>query len=401
MPMIPSQLTSASFASWSPGARALAVQRLSLLRAMPLSLLPSYLLQIENYDRLFPVEQRQLVTQLETLSAKPALMTAFAAIPVPEQAARMDWLAHPGLFIDAMSRALWQTHQIDAYHNAAENLFAAMPVRAVAPMAPAPLLIAVFGRDTAASQYPLFLKLRGSGTYLHKVDETEASKHLLALLHQRAVSHPENYTHWYVDGGEPWPQPPGTENLKCFTFPQLAPLTDAVLRTMKTATQEGWGPEVLADRMRELKPAALDSSAVTADPRMAHLFVTLLTQGSGTQLYSTSFVEAAGVEVIRRAQPVTLMLRFAPRRKPASMNDMLDQRGQSLQLDPEGALVDADMGLYYAWLAMRKLPGGERTSLLALVEGQGQAFLAGPSITRGVESSSSVTLPQAISMLTA
>ena len=399
--MIPSQLTAASFASWSPGAHALALQRLALLRAMPLSLLPSYLLQIENYDRLFPVEQQQLATQLETLSAKPALMLSFAAITVPEQAARMDWLAHPGLFIDAMSRALWQTHQIDAYHRAAEGLFAAMPVRAVAAQAPAPLLIAVFGRDAAVSQYPLFLKLRGSGTYLHTVDETDASTHLLGVLQQRAASHPAAYAHWYVDGGEPWPQPQRAESLKSFTFPELAPLTDAVLQTMKTAVQEGWGPEVLADRMRELKPAALDSSAVTADPRMAHLFVTLLTQGSGTQLYSTSFVEAAGVEVIRRAQPSTVLLRFAPRRKPASMNDMLDQRGQSLQLDPQGALVDADMGLYYAWLAMRKLPGGERTSLLALVEGQGQAFVAGPSVTRGVDSSSPVSIPQALSMLTA
>jgi hypothetical protein len=125
----------------------------------------------------------------------------------------------------------------------------------------------------------------------------------------------------------------------------------------------------------------------------------LLTQGSGTQLYSTSFMEAAGVEVIRRAQPSTVMLRFAPRRKPASMNDMLDQRGQSLQMDPEGALIDADMALYYAWLAMRKLPGGEQASLLALVEGQGQAFVAGPAVTRGVESLSSVTIPQMLAMI--
>jgi hypothetical protein len=397
--MIPSQLTAASFASWSPGAHALALQRLALLRAMPLSLLPSYLLQIENYDRLFPIEQQQLAIQLEIMSAKPALMLPFAAIPVPEQAAHMDWLAHPGLFIDAMSRALWQTHQIDAYHRAAEDLFTAMPVRAPAAQAPAPLLIAVFGRDAAPGTYPLFLKLRDSGTYLHKVDETDVSTHLLGLVQQRALAYPEAYTHWYVDGGEPWPQQPGAGSLKCFTFPGLGPLTDAVLQTMKTATQEGWGPELLADRMRELKPASLDSGAVTADPRMAHLFVSLLTQGSGTQLYSTSFVEAAGVEVIRRAQPSTVMLRFAPRRKPASMNDMLEQRGQSLQLDPEGALVDADMGLYYAWLAMRKLPGGQHASLLALVEGQGQAFLAGPSITHGVDSASPVTIPQALSML--
>jgi hypothetical protein len=398
--MIPSDLKVESFAAWAPGARASAVRYLSLLRTMPLSLLPSYLLQIESDDLLFPAEQKQLASQLAALSAKPELMSSFAAIAVPQQAARIDWLAHPGLFIDEMSRGLWQTHQIDAYHRAAEELFVAMPPP-VASQALAPLLIAVFGRDAAPSDYPLFVKLRNSGTYLHKVDETQASVHLMELLQRRATAHSEAYAHWYVDGGEPWPQPvsQSSDSLKCFTYPELTPLTDAVLQTMKTAVQNGWGPELLADRMRELKPASLNAGAVTADPRMTHLFVTLLTQGSGTQLYSTSFMEAAGVEVIRRAQPSTVMLRFAPRRKPASMNDMLDQRGQSLQMDPEGALIDADMALYYAWLAMRKLPGGEQASLLALVEGQGQAFVAGPAVTRGVESLSSVTIPQMLAMI--
>ena len=398
--MKPSDLNAESFAAWSPDSRALAVQYLSLLRSMPLSLLPGYLLQMENSDRLFPVERVQLVSQLATLNTKPQLMSSFAAIKVPEQAAHMDWLAHPGPFIDAMSRALWQTHQIDAYHKAAEDLFAALPQRAAEPNAPAPLLIAVFGREAAPTDYPLFLKLRSSGTYLHTVDETQASEHLMELLDRRATAHAEAYAHWYVDGGAPWPHQQSAGAVKCFNYPELATLTDAVLRMMKKAVQEGWGPEILADRMRELKPAALDSRDVTADPRMAHLFVSLLTQGSGTQLYSTSFVEAAGVEVIRRAQPATVLLRFAPRRKPASMNDMLDQRGQSLQMDPDGALVDADMALYYAWLALQKQPGGEQASLIALVEGHGQAFLAGPAVTRGVESSSSMTIPQALSMLT-
>jgi hypothetical protein len=397
--MTPSELTANSFAAWTPDARSLAVQHLQLLRAMPLALLPSYLVQMENNDRLFPVEQRQLTTQLNTLAARPELMTPFTAIVVPQKIASSDWLAHPGLFIDELSRALWQTHQIDAYHQAAETLFAAMPQRAVSADVPAPLLIAVFGRGAAPSEYPLFQKLRGEGTYLHAVDETDASTHLMGKLRQRAAGHAEPYAHWYVDGGEPWLQTESDGTVQAFTFPELAPLTDAVLQTMNKAVQEGWGPELLADRMRELKPAALDSSAVTSDPRIAHLFVTLLTQGSGTQLYSTSFVEAAGVEVVRRAQPSTVLLRFAPRRKPASMNDMLEQRGQSAEMDPQGALVDADMALYYAWLAMRKLPGGERTSLLALVEGHGQGFLAGPAVTQGVDSSSRVTIPQALSML--
>ena len=127
--------------------------------------------------------------------------------------------------------------------------------------------------------------------------------------------------------------------------------------------------------------------------------MSLLTQGSGTQLYSTSFVQAAGVELVRRAQPTTLLLRFAPRRKPASMNDMLDQRGQSPEMDAAGALVDADMGLYYAWLALQRQPGGEQARMLAYVEGQGEAFVVGPQATRGAESTTPLTLKQVTELL--
>jgi len=41
--------------------------------------------------------------------------------------------------------------------------------------------------------------------------------------------------------------------------------------------------------------------------------LSVLTEGSGTQIYSTTFVQWAARELLRRAQPLTLLARFAPR----------------------------------------------------------------------------------------
>ncbi len=396
--MKPSELTSGSFAGYEPEARALAVEHLAVLQGMPLPLLPNYLQQIRGYATLFPVEQTALGRQLDALQRQPGLVDAFRAIELTPAVAELDWLGRPEVFLAALAGSLWQTQQIDQYHRAAESLFNALPKNERSAGSPAPLLIAVLGRGTSKGSYPLFTRLRAQGLYARSVEADRAPELFCALLGKRAASHPEAYAHWYVDGGEPWPLSESA-GVQRFTFPQLAPVTDAVLREMDRAVREGWGPEVLAVRLREMRPSALGLRMAAPDPRMDHFFLSLLTEGSGTQLYSTSFVQTAGVELARRAQPTTLLLRFAPRRRPASMNDMLEQHGQSAETDPQGALVDADMGLYYAWLALQRQPGGDQARLLAYVEGHGEAFLVGPSVTRGVESESPLALARLLEMV--
>jgi hypothetical protein len=332
------------------------------------------------------------------MEQRPALMDAFRLISLTPELAKTDWLRRPEIFIAALSGSLWQTHQIDAYHHAAAAMFAALPRGERKTGSAAPLLIAVLGQGAAKSDYPLFTEVRAQGLYARRLDETDAAEQLCSLVRSRAEEDGAAYAHWYVDGGEPWAFT-GRGVVQAFTFPEMTPVRDAVLAEMDRAVREGAGPEILADRLREMRPSSLGVTGVAADARLDHLFMSLLTQGSGTQLYSTSFVQAAGVELVRRARPTTLLLRFAPRRKPASINDMLNQRGQSAEMDAEGALVDADMGLYYAWLALRQQPGGEQARMLAYVEGQGEAFVVGPRATRGAEITTPMTVQQAIKLL--
>ena len=69
-----------------------------------------------------------------------------------------------------------------------------------------------------------------------------------------------------------------------------------------------------------------------------------LTEGSGTQVFSTSFVPWTAREALRRAQPLTLLVRFAPRQRQKPMNELLSANPNQLELDVSGSLMDADMG---------------------------------------------------------
>ena len=142
------------------------------------------------------------------------------------------------------------------------------------------------------------------------------------------------------------------------------------------------------------KPVVL----LVADEPLTRMDACAGLQDAGFEVLDVAAVESA-LELVRRAQPSTLLLRFAPRRRAASINDMLEQRGESPDTDAQGSLVDADMALYYTALAMRKMPDGDRMSLLAYVEDAGQLFLAGPRVVRGAESTTPMTMARALAML--
>ena len=93
----------------------------------------------------------------------------------------------------------------------------------------------------------------------------------------------------------------------------------------------------------------------------------LLTEGSGTQIFSTSFVQWTAREALRRAQPLTLLVRFAPRQRQKPMNQLLSPSQGPVELDPLGSLLDADMGAYYNWINQQRLPGSENIFILGVV----------------------------------
>jgi hypothetical protein len=137
--------------------------------------------------------------------------------------------------------------------------------------------------------------------------------------------------------------------------------------------------------------AGLDSDA---DAILNRFQLSLLTEGSGTQVFATTFVQWAAREALRRAQPLTLMARFAPRQRENQMNELLAERQRKPELDPAGSLVDADMGAYYNWLNQQRLPGAENSAFLAWFEDHGEAVVVAPGFERGKRSDAPVELAE-------
>jgi hypothetical protein len=157
-------------------------------------------------------------------------------------------------------------------------------------------------------------------------------------------------------------------------------------------------PEAFRTMLAQIKPeeAGLHSSG---DEVLNRFQLSLLTEGSGTQVFSTTFVQWAAREALRRAQPLTIVTRFALRQRENQMNELLAEHQRKPELDPQGSLIDADMGAYYTWLNQQRLPGEEKSAFLAWFEDHGEAVAIAPSLERGKRSDTPIELAEVIARI--
>ena len=247
-------------------------------------------------------------------------------------------------------------------------------------------------------EQPLFRKLRSHGAYFSAVKPADGLAQLLGAVAARAKSHPVPYGHWYIDGGEEAEHSP---DITCVSYKKLDQARAALLRGMQAELQRpGMGPEALRTLLAQLRPADLGLDSGNSRPKdeiLERFEVSLLTEGSGTQIFSTVFAQWAARETLRRVQPLTLLVRFAPRQRQKPMNEMLSGVSPNPEVDLIGSLIDGDMGAYYNWLNQQRLPGAEQSSFIVWFEGHNQALAIGPSTPRGTESTSAVDLGQLLS----
>ena len=164
-------------------------------------------------------------------------------------------------------------------------------------------------------------------------------------------------------------------------------------------SRPGMGPEELRTDLARLLPADLGMDK-NGDPVLDRFQVKLFTEGSGTQIFSTTFAQWTTREALRRAQPLTLLARFAQRQRQRPMNELLSNPNANSELDLTGSLIDADMAAYYHWINQQRLPGAEQSSFLAWFEGQSQALVISPTLPRGAQSESSMDLNGLLSLAT-
>ena len=401
--MLPSDLKAESFAGYPPEARKLATAHLAALQQLPLSFAPSLLREVIEYDYKFPAERASIDRELANLSSlSPQQMKdrfqAFAQFSLSTKLEQFDWVDQPSQFVEQLSAYLWSTHQLDGFRTAAIDYGNRLQTAAPPPSVPVKRLgIAVIGQGVTTWNRPLFRNLRPHGTYFTQIKPDNGLDLLLAAAAARAKAYPTPYGNWYVDGGQPVEHSP---DITCVSYQSLDPLRAALLKTIqRDINQPGMGPEELRTRLARLTPADL-GIAGAGDPVLDRFQLKLFTEGSGTQIFSTTFAQWTAREVLRRAQAQTLLVRFAPRQRQRPMNELLSNSHINPELDPAGSLVDADMGAYYHWINQQRLPGSEQSSFLVWFEGHNQALAISPAMPQGTESSSPLDLAQLLALAT-
>lgn len=402
--MLPAELTVERFSKYPPQARAIAVSHIQLLSTLPLSFLPLLLRELIAYDWKFPAERRDLDNQLSYLtSLSPneliTAMAPFADLRLSQNLARADWVNDPGQFSEQLTAHLWATHQIDAFRAAAISYVHKANASAQAESASIPRLsIVVLGEGVNDTGYPLFRKLISQGTRFTNIDPKNGWDVITNAIAARAAAHPIPFGHWYIEGAIL--RATNSPNLTCVSYDSMRSVRGALIAKMREVMQPGrGGPEVLRTMLAEMRPEDLGLDG-TGDAGVLNRFqVSILTEGSGTQLFSTTFVQWSAREALRRAQPLTLLARFAPRQREQSMQDLLAGKLQEPVPDPEGSLVDADMAAYYTWINLQRLSGAERSSFVVWFENHNQALAISPTLARGATDRTPIGMHELISRM--
>jgi hypothetical protein len=399
--MEPHDLKPEDFARYSPEGRALATAHIDLLRRIPLALLPLLLLQVQQTAVAFPAEHAQFNAEIAALEAMDraafdALMQPFAALELSADLKKMAWVDHPQQFSERLTAWLWSQYQIDRYHAAAESYRRAVQPAAsqAAPSTPRWTLL-LLGRGIAHADTPLFRKLAPHGTLFINVDPAGGTEALMAEAAARAQQHPLAYGHWYIDGGEPL----STTALTTVSYNHLVPAARKEFSLLQrfSGDQNTGGiatVEAVSSYVAALTPGELGLKGTLADAPLRNFEVALLTQGAGCQVFSTTFVQWAARECLHRAQPLTLVARFATRQTMAPMEQLLARDPLSQPQDEQGSLVDADMGAYYTWINQSRLPGSEHARFLAWWEDRNLAFVVSPVLPRGTTSTQKADMKQ-------
>jgi hypothetical protein len=402
--MTPKDLKREHFERYPPEARQLATVDLHLLQTLPLAFLPLLLREVIAYDWKFPAERKELDHQFAYLRAMSPqelrqAMASFEGLRVPQKLEDLDWVNAPGQFSEQLSAHLWASHQIDTFRSASieyvRRLNTAAPPESLETRR---LTIAVIGHGVKENRYPLFRKLRPHGVYYQNINPANGREAILNTVAARSAAYPTAFAHWYIDGDTN--EIPPSRTLTYMSFRSLDSVRTSLVETMRRTLQSGSaGPEAVRTMLAQMRPEDLGLAGEGEKAVLNRFLVSVLTEGSGTQLFSTTFVQWSAREVLRRAQPLTLLARFTPRIYEQSMRELIAGTQKRAVTDPEGSLIDADMAAYYTWINQQRLLGAEQASFLVWFEDHNEALAIAPSLPRAKQDGRSIRISELLGQI--
>lgn len=391
------------FSAYAPQARRLALEHIRTLQGLPPVFCALLLTEISQYDTQFPAERSDLTAQLKWLESDNeveinGVLDSFAALQVSKDIMKMPWASQPVAFLERLTADLWLTHSIDAFHAAGKRYGEILErIRNDAEATTSRLCMAFIGAGSQRGNQPLFEKLKTHGTYFTQVNLSDGIQIALAGLQKEARANPVPFQHWYVDGGagelDSIQDPSQDFAIRTLSYTRLKPIRQNVIEAMdRVRSSAGSGPERLRNVLAQMHPSGTGTEKTQEDEVMQDFVLRLFTEGSGTQIFSTTFVQWSGREILRRARPQTLLVRFQLRQRERPMDELLDSDHTTVAYDPRGSLIDADMGAYYTWINLQRLPGAHNARFIACFENGCEAVVVAPGFPKATTSDSHCSL---------
>ncbi|MBB5061805.1 hypothetical protein [Granulicella mallensis] len=399
--MTPDQLVASSFNGYPAAARRFAVEHLSLLQRLPLVVCPSFLQQIQNLDTSFPAEKESLRWQCDALQKLAperysALASPLAALSVSPSLQSLDWVQSPASFIPELTAYLWSSGQINQFRLGASALFASVPSREDTTHR---LVFVMLGQGAQVESGKVLRKLSKQGVFFSSLKTATALQDIRQAIESHASKASAPYANWYVDGGVISDEIAGKlSNTTAVSYTGLSKLRERVLERMQgavTLTSSSGGAEQIHTRLTNTSWRDVGASEITSDPVLQRFYTELFTESSGPQIFSTSFVQWTGRELIRRAQPQTLLLRYTPRQSHRDMREMFASATPS-SFDPQGSFRDAEMGAYYNWIEMSRIAAPGKLTFMAWVENKPFAVIAGAGAPAGTICATPMSIAEAL-----
>ena len=301
--------------------------------------------------------------------------------------------------MEKLTASLWSTHGMEAFRSFATG-YQQQVDQAVPPAPPQrPRLgMVVYDEMLAPAAKGSPDRLSRYGVTFTAVKPSGGWPMLLQHASLRAAAGPgpwdSSFRHWYIDGGAGEP----TRGLVPVSYAAMNEPRNKLLKVIQSDIASGsMGPEGLRSALARMTPSQVGLAEHSDGGVLDRFKLSLLTEGSGTQIFATTFAQWAARESIRRAEPETLLVRFRPRQRAIGMDQMLTP-DFATEPDPEGSTVDAQMGAYYTWLNLRRLSGGEHLRFFVWQQGSPTALMIGPGLPQGTSSSSPLTIEQILAL---
>lgn len=339
-----------------------------LIERLPMTLRPAPHQQLNHWESLFPIEQRNALRFLRYLASLSEAEFEGLTSPLRQLETKMgvpQW--HFSTQEETIENAsqLARSAYYQEWRQEVQKIFdaatKATPLEAQEQKRNR-LVLLIFPESLPLSEASAWKHWHGKGSEVKISDSAEQVwKQLLygdgANLLSAVATRPEHSASdvWLIDGGSGFPA--ATVPAHSLSYVEIKGFRETFLERMNTIQKD----LTVADNMRgELEKEDWSRwwpPSLTQQKLMREFLVALFLSGNGASVFSNSFVEWASVEAIRRARPTLVAARFGLRSKPKPFTSVaiLENQEKVSPLpdidDPEGSAVDAAILAPYIWLS--------------------------------------------------